>query len=195
MSAAASLLPDLHKVRGRQFPILVAACALAIAPFAASAQSSLPDPALTPGAINPAVTQDDIQSTICVRGWTRTVRPPERYTYRLKRQQIRAYGYAIAGSATTRKTTSFRSTSAEHRTTRATYGPSCAIPQTAGPRTRKTNTLRDSQISIVRWLRLLSYGLVALVMIEVGRTSLAQVFDAFATAHKAMTLELNTATI
>ena len=73
---------------------MIAACALAIAPYAASAQSSLPDPALTPGAINPAVTQDDIQSTICTYGWTRTVRPPYRYTERLKREQIREYGYA-----------------------------------------------------------------------------------------------------
>ena len=55
---------------------------------------SLPDPARTPGAINAAVTQDDIDATICVRGWTRTVRPLERYTYELKRRQIRAWGYA-----------------------------------------------------------------------------------------------------
>lgn len=53
----------------------------------------LPDPALTPGALNPAVTQADIRQTICVRGWTRTVRPPEWYTERLKRRQIREYGY------------------------------------------------------------------------------------------------------
>ena len=55
---------------------------------------SLPDPAMTPGAVNPAVTQKTIGETICVRGWTRTVRPPEDYTYDLKRRQIRAYGYA-----------------------------------------------------------------------------------------------------
>lgn len=63
-------------------------------PGAALAQSSLPDPALTPGAVNPDVTQDNIQETICVPGWTRTVRPPEEYTYELKRRQIREYGYA-----------------------------------------------------------------------------------------------------
>ena len=73
---------------------LIAVCAVVVAPHPATAQSSLPDPALTPGAINPAVTQDDIQSTICVRGWTRTVRPPGRYTDQLKREQIREYGYA-----------------------------------------------------------------------------------------------------
>jgi hypothetical protein len=32
--------------------------------------------------------------TICVRGWTQTVRPPQAYTHALKRQQIREFGYA-----------------------------------------------------------------------------------------------------
>ena len=54
---------------------------------------ALPNPRLTPGALNPAVTQATIHSTICVRGYTRTIRPPERYTERLKRRQIRLYGY------------------------------------------------------------------------------------------------------
>lgn len=55
--------------------------------------AALPNPSRTPGALNPAVTQRDIYSTICVRGWTRTVRPPEAYTEHLKREQIRLYGY------------------------------------------------------------------------------------------------------
>jgi hypothetical protein len=55
---------------------------------------SLPDPGLTPGAVNPAVTEATIDTTICVRGWTRTVRPPAGYTEELKRRQIREYGYA-----------------------------------------------------------------------------------------------------
>jgi hypothetical protein len=59
-----------------------------------AATLGLPDPALTPGATNPDVTQGNIDQTICVRGWTRTVRPPEEYTERLKREQISAYGYA-----------------------------------------------------------------------------------------------------
>ena len=54
---------------------------------------SLPDPRLTPGAINPAVTEATIDATICVRGWTRTIRPPADYTEALKRRQIREYGY------------------------------------------------------------------------------------------------------
>ena len=54
----------------------------------AQAQRSLPDPSRTPGALNPAVTQENIGRTICVRGWTRTVRPPEQFTRRVKRAQI-----------------------------------------------------------------------------------------------------------
>jgi hypothetical protein len=36
-----------------------------------------PNPRCTPGALNPAVTQATIGQTICVEGWTDTVRPPE----------------------------------------------------------------------------------------------------------------------
>lgn len=53
----------------------------------------LPDPHCTPGALNPAVTPATIHSTICVSGWTGTVRPPISYTEPLKRQGIVAYGY------------------------------------------------------------------------------------------------------
>ena len=60
---------------------------------AAAAQSALPNPATTPGAIDAQVTQGNIEQTICVRGWTRTVRPPEEYTEDLKRRQIAAFGY------------------------------------------------------------------------------------------------------
>ena len=54
----------------------------------------LPDPARTPGAVNPDVNQNTIKKTICVAGWTATVRPPARYTNRLKVQQLAAWGYA-----------------------------------------------------------------------------------------------------
>ena len=53
----------------------------------------LPDPARTPGSINPNVTQDNIADTICVAGWTKTVRPPSAYTSALKFAQIIEYGY------------------------------------------------------------------------------------------------------
>ncbi|HZQ16846.1 MAG TPA: hypothetical protein VFA82_08750 [Gaiellaceae bacterium] len=46
----------------------------------------------TPGALNPAVTQATIGSTICRRGWTATVRPPVSYTNALKLRQLAQYG-------------------------------------------------------------------------------------------------------
>lgn len=52
----------------------------------------LPDSLCTPGAIETKVTQANIQSTICVPGYTREFRPSVTYTNTLKRQQMRAYG-------------------------------------------------------------------------------------------------------
>ena len=46
---------------------------------------------LTPGVLNPAVTQASIASTICRHGWTRTVRPPVSYTNALKAKGLRQY--------------------------------------------------------------------------------------------------------
>ena len=65
-------------------PVDVAAC---------HSNHGLPDPACTPGAADPRVTQDNIHSTICVSGYSATVRPPPSYTDSLKRQQISAYRY------------------------------------------------------------------------------------------------------
>ena len=51
-----------------------------------------PIAALTPGATNPAITQANIDETICNPHWsTKSIRPPEEYTYRLKREQIGEY--------------------------------------------------------------------------------------------------------
>lgn len=53
----------------------------------------LPDPRCTPGSIDPHVTQADIRSTICKKGWTATVRPPESQTERFKKHvAFPAYG-------------------------------------------------------------------------------------------------------
>jgi len=59
----------------------------------AHAQDSLPNPSRTPGATGSAVTQENIGETICVRGWTRTVRPLEEFTYQMKRRQLREWRY------------------------------------------------------------------------------------------------------
>jgi hypothetical protein len=53
----------------------------------------LPDRRCTPGAADPAVTQADIHATICVTGYTATVRPPESQTEAFKfRDAYPAYG-------------------------------------------------------------------------------------------------------
>ncbi|HQS03167.1 MAG: hypothetical protein B7Y07_08100 [Halothiobacillus sp. 24-54-40] len=56
---------------------------------------AMPNPKLTPGALNPAVTQQNLDETICRRGgYTKSIRPEEAYTEKLKREQIREYGYS-----------------------------------------------------------------------------------------------------
>jgi hypothetical protein len=47
---------------------------------------------LTPGAIDPRVTQGNIRHTICRRGYTASVRPPFQYTNAMKHRLMRAYG-------------------------------------------------------------------------------------------------------
>jgi hypothetical protein len=53
-----------------------------------------PDLNCTPGAIDSRVTQDNINTTICVSGYTATVRPSSSWTNPLKLQSIIDYGYA-----------------------------------------------------------------------------------------------------
>jgi hypothetical protein len=71
---------------------------LAVLPAACHVQGggSLPDPACQPGAADPAVTQDNARTTICVSGYTTRVRPPVSYTDALKRDLVRRYG--LSGS-------------------------------------------------------------------------------------------------
>jgi len=74
--------------------LLLVALVLSLERHGAPAGSVVADPVRTPGVLNPDVTQATIGSTICVRGWTRTVRPPVEYTNALKARQMRAYGEA-----------------------------------------------------------------------------------------------------
>jgi hypothetical protein len=54
----------------------------------------LPDPMITPGAYNASVRQKSIAKTICVKGWTKKIRPPVGYTNALKLEQMAQYGEA-----------------------------------------------------------------------------------------------------
>src|SRR5258708_788570 len=78
---------------GRRFLVAIAACALAVvvAPVPSGASSSAkivtkPDKKLTPGAISDLVTQANIQTTICVEGYTR--KPGVRHVTATTRKQV-----------------------------------------------------------------------------------------------------------
>lgn len=60
----------------------------------------LPNRARTPGATNPAVSQGNIGQTVCVAGWTATIRPPSTFTTSLKVRQL-ASGYSYNGDTAT----------------------------------------------------------------------------------------------
>jgi|APCry1669189034_1035192.scaffolds.fasta_scaffold00154_14 hypothetical protein len=65
-------------------------------PTSSAQAPGLPNSKLTPGATNPAVTQSTIGSTICVIGYTKTIRPPVSYTNKLKYDQLHS-GYNVNG--------------------------------------------------------------------------------------------------
>ena len=76
--------------------LVAAAIVLAVLAFVLHARRShapaiVADAARTPGMLNAGVTQATIRTTICRRGWTRTIRPPVEYTNALKRKQMRVY--------------------------------------------------------------------------------------------------------
>jgi len=53
---------------------------------------ALPDPRCTPGAVSPAVSQANLNSTICAYGYTSRIRPPESVSEPEKEASLRAYG-------------------------------------------------------------------------------------------------------
>src|ERR1700676_3599146 len=92
--------------------LLSGGCASHIAPKRAPAQQIgtfiggkagpadlYPVPEFTPSARNPDVTQASIHQTICVAGWTATIRPPASYTNNLKTEGITKYGFNDANPA------------------------------------------------------------------------------------------------
>ena len=73
----------------------VAPTSVAVAtPLHCRSVNGLPDPICTPGVADSRVTQENIQVTICVSGYTKTVRPSTTYTNALKKRQIAEYGYS-----------------------------------------------------------------------------------------------------
>jgi hypothetical protein len=80
--------------------VFLLAALLAASPVAAATaatgvlRTGLPNHTLTPGATNPAVTQATIHTTICVSGWTATIRPPSSYTTALKIRELAIYAFS-----------------------------------------------------------------------------------------------------
>ena len=93
-------MPTLNRVRITLLDVAVAALVLGLVALSVlhfggggtAAPAVLASPIMTPGSLNPDVTQDTIEQTICVHGWTATVRPPTEYTNGLKAQQMPLYG-------------------------------------------------------------------------------------------------------
>jgi hypothetical protein len=54
----------------------------------------LPNPILTPGAVNETISLDDYKRLCHETGWTKLYRPPPGFTNALKRLQMKQYGYA-----------------------------------------------------------------------------------------------------
>ena len=65
---------------------------LVLAVIAANAFAGDLPPTGHPGMVNPDVTQNNINQTICVSGWTKTIRPTVSYTNKLKKQQMTEMG-------------------------------------------------------------------------------------------------------
>ncbi len=56
--------------------------------------NGLPDLACSPGATDSRVTQDNIKQTICVSGYTSTIRPSSSITNKIKIERMQAYGFS-----------------------------------------------------------------------------------------------------
>lgn len=57
-----------------------------------AAKDALPNPATTPGAINPSLSERDFRERCHEKGWTREFRPPTSYTNAMKRNAMRQAG-------------------------------------------------------------------------------------------------------
>ncbi len=87
-------LRRVHTVRTEPVDISLKAGQCHLRTVNAVAGDFLPDPACTPGAVDPAVTEATIGTTICVSGYTASVRPPTSVTGPAKTASLADYGMA-----------------------------------------------------------------------------------------------------
>jgi len=71
-----------------RFIVLLLLAGLAF-PAAAGEQDPFPDHQRTPGALNPDVTQDNLQETVCAAGWIEKITPPPAQLDKLKAKQMK----------------------------------------------------------------------------------------------------------
>jgi hypothetical protein len=67
---------------------LVIAFAFSSTAFATGPDWVLPNSKVTPGVLNPSVTQANIKDNVCKANWTSTIRPTVAYTNKLKATQM-----------------------------------------------------------------------------------------------------------
>jgi hypothetical protein len=102
VSSSSPSLPPASAAAGTHRTVASPSAATPISPQAPggitvnSDGAVLPNHGRTPGAINPSVSQANIGQTICVSGWTSTIRPPSSFTTDLKVAQL-ASGYTYKG--------------------------------------------------------------------------------------------------
>jgi hypothetical protein len=73
--------------------LLAGVAALLAVALALAEATALILPTHTPGARYYKVTQATVKTTICVKGWTKTIRPPASFTTALKKKQLAEWGY------------------------------------------------------------------------------------------------------
>jgi hypothetical protein len=81
LAACAAVTPNQAPPATRESPPLLEALPAEVQ----VARSPFVEP---PGVLSTGVEQSNIETTICVSGWTKTVRPPVSYTQRLKRKML-----------------------------------------------------------------------------------------------------------
>jgi hypothetical protein len=158
--------------------LALAACGPTPAPRPSPSASPSASPSTAPAAdacrqsgqtlcvLNPAVTQATIRQTICVSGWTSTVRPPVSYTDALKRQQLQQ----LAGQHPNDPHWTTSGTEEDHRMPldlggdpRAVMNLSPEEPPSENPKDRDEAALGGSQGAVCRGQMTLAQAQAALV--------------------------------
>lgn len=102
VTASPSAVPAANAIRSLHSPSVVtddmhlSANQCHVVPVDAASGDVLPDPSCTPGGIDPAVTQDNIGTTICQSGYTTTVRASSSNTAKNKVISLSEYGMSYS---------------------------------------------------------------------------------------------------